>query len=224
MPGASCFSTRRVGRQSPHGCLAHAVICPQQKEHRPRARRRISRQKPQSLKSDAAVTVDTKLTVKAQRVRPARPPADRPCRARRALKLRPPAARGRGTRRAWLTTDPGRGASVNCADAAARGSRRPPQPARTARPTSPENAGASRPWPLTEAQAGRIATQAARGTMVAKTWTSQPRRAPCPRRFVIIYRRRQPEGHGGTDAPWSDVMIFPVSQTLRQSHRAAAWR
>jgi hypothetical protein len=28
----------------------------------------------------------------------------------------------------------------------------------------------------------------------------------------------------GTDASWFDVMIFPVSQTLRQSLLAAAWR
>src|SRR5713226_1318527 len=32
--------------------------------------------------------------------------------------------------------------------------------------------------------------------MITESWTSQPRTSPTALRFVVIYRRRHPEGHG----------------------------
>jgi hypothetical protein len=116
------------------------------------------------------------------------------------------------------------GASSHCARMAAGDPGQPPRPVAPGRPAGPEGTAPSRPEAITKAPADGIAAIAAPYCMITETQTSQAGRPSCPRRFVVIYRRRQREGHGGRGRILIEVMIFPVSQTLRRSHRAAAWR
>jgi hypothetical protein len=164
------------------------------------------------------------LIVEAARIRLASAAADPrgSARAVRALLCKAVCARSRPPGR--MSTDRQSGASPQSADTAARCSRRRSRSAASALPARSESTVSGTPWPGIEAQAGTIATQAAPRSMIAESWTPELRRPPCARRFVVIYRRREPEGHGRHGRILVDVMIFPVSQTLRQSHQAAAWR
>lgn len=130
--------------------------------------------------------------------------------------------------RALVTTERRRGASSQSAhqyhQMVAGDSGHRSLPVAPARPAGPDGTVSSLLGVVTEAQADRIATQAAPHCMITGSCASQPGRPSCPRRFVVIYRRRQREGHGRHGHILVDVMIFSVSQTLRQSHRAAAWR
>src|SRR6266700_6418489 len=56
-----------------------------------------------------------------------------------------------------------------------------------------------------------------------ESWTSRPRTTSDPHRFVIIYRRRDPEGHGRRGRPLSrrDLPCKPDTPTVAS---AAAWR
>ena len=176
------------------------------------------------LTSVIAVTMESKLTILVGRIWLGGLPAGPSAAGCAAGVARRPADGPHGRSQPAVTTDRRRGASPHRAHMAARGSGRPSPPAAPGRPASPESTVSSGLWPVVTAQAGRTATYAAPDSMIAESWTSQPRRAPCPRRFVVIYRRRQREGHGRHGRVQLDVMIFSVSQTLRQSHREAAWR
>jgi len=102
-----------------------------------------------------------------------------------------------------MSTDHGGSASPQSADKAAMGSPGPSEPAAQALPTDPESAESGTPGPVSKAQTGKIVTQDALDSMIAKSWTSQLRRPPCARRFVVIYRRRHAKVVVGTDASWS---------------------
>jgi len=80
------------------------------------------------------------------------------------------------------------------------------------------------PCPATEVQAGTIVAHGAPCSMISETRTSQPRTVPCPRRFVVIYRRRHPEVIEGPRITLGSRDDLPVSQTIWLRCRAAAWR
>lgn len=224
MPAAARFNARRVGTETPHGRLVARRNQPKNKGV-PAANRVLA------LFARAVFTLARYLYHRGnqidRRCRPNSPwpwPARWPAPGRAAGAGSRSAGRRQADRPATVTTDRRRGASSQCAHRAARGAGQPPFRVARARPADLERTVPSRPSALTEAQAGRIVTRAAPQCMITETWASQPRRPSYPRRFVVIYRSRQPEGHGRHGRILVDVMIFPVSQALRQSHRAAAWR
>lgn len=115
-------------------------------------------------------------------------------------------------------------ASRSCADVArATGSRPIPWPlASTGRPPADV-----RVLPVTRARMPRSAQtmpEDAQQSMITKTWTSPPRRAWCPRRFVVIYRRGHQGRSGKARCSLSYRVHVAMGQAGRLPERAAAWR
>ena len=181
---------------------AHCPNSLEQNEQRPRTRCRTILHVPTRL-SPYRCSGEYKLIVPAARIRVAGAAGGprgtggtaRAHRCRGARPRRCPAWR--------MSTDRGSSASSQGADKAARGSPRPSKPAAQALPAYPERPESGTPRPVSRSHAGKIVTQAALDSMIAESWTSQLRRPPWPRRFVVIYRRRQAKVVEGTDATWS---------------------
>lgn len=223
IPGSACINAGRVGRQRRTAACFSAAISQRNKRARLRSRFELFVTCCHRL-SPYRYSGETKLIVEAARIRLASAAADPRGSARAARALLRKAVRARRKPPARMSTDRLSAASPQSADTTARCARRRSRPAAPVPPARPESTISATPWPGIEAQTGRIGAQAAPRSMIAKSWAPEPRRPSCARRFVVIYRRREPEGHGRHGRILVNVMIFPVSQTLRQSHHAAAWR
>ena len=164
----------------------------EQNEQRLRSRRRITRHAPTRI-SPSRCSGESKLIVDAARIRPASAAAGPPARGGRA---RRPSSGS-------VSTNLPSSASPQSAEKTARGSPRRSQPAALALPAGRRGAESGTPDAVSKALAGTILTQAALDSMIAESWASALRRPPCPRRFVIIYRRGQAKVVAGRDAPWS---------------------
>jgi len=199
---SSCIKARRVGTMRRTAVSANCPNSREQNEQRPRSRCRIILHAPTRL-SPYRCSGEYKLIVDAARIRLAGASG-----GPRGWAGTAPARQCRGTRPPRsipgpMSTDRGGSASPQSADKAATGSPGPSEPAAQALPTDPESAESGTPGPVSKAQTGKIVTQDALDSMIAKSWTSQLRRPPCARRFVVIYRRRHAKVVVGTDASWS---------------------
>jgi hypothetical protein len=171
----------------------------EQNEQRLRSRCRITRHAPTRI-SPSRCSGESKLIVDAARIRPASAAAGPRCsgctaRARRGRARRPSSGS--------MSTNLPSSASPQSAEKTARGSPRRSQSAALALPAGRRGVESGTPDAVSKALAGTILTQAALDSMIAESWASALRRPPCPRRFVIIYRRGQAKVIAGRDAPWS---------------------